>query len=169
VATRGDNASCELQGAVSAIGQLRQVEVEQGWVGDEHAGDLGAGERVGDAGRIACAGDYRSARCVRRTQRLVVVDSVDHERAVEIDRPLKGDGRDLPARCAEPALPHGEEATGAERPEGTDENRGDVALRDPGRCSQAHTSSPVSRAAADRYRVRLSPGAMSSSSTPEGR
>jgi len=26
LATRGDNASCELQGAVSAIGQLRQVE-----------------------------------------------------------------------------------------------------------------------------------------------
>jgi hypothetical protein len=108
---------------LTAIGQLRQVEVEQRGVRDERAGDLGAGERQCHAGRIVCAGDHRPACCVRGAQRLVVVDRVDHERAVEIDRPLEDDGRDPPARCAEPALPHGEEATGAERREGTKRRR----------------------------------------------
>src|SRR4029078_7694459 len=91
-----------------AVGQLRQVELEQLRLvrGDEHARHLGPGERRLDLLGRAVATAARAALLVRLFQRRLVRAVVQHERVAELELVLDRDLGDALPGGAEPALAH---------------------------------------------------------------
>src|SRR5439155_19363586 len=85
--------------------QLGEIELEQGWIGDECAGDLGPRERRLDLLRAARSDHDRPALLVSRLERLDF-DRIQYERLPEIELALERDLGHAPSRRSEPALSH---------------------------------------------------------------
>src|SRR5260221_5263975 len=88
----------------SAIGELGQVDVEQGAVVDERAGDLGSRERRFHLGGARRADHDRPAYRVSGAKR-VIVDRVEHQGSDEVELAVERNLRNAPARRAGTAVP----------------------------------------------------------------